>query len=59
MKEEMDATKWGDILAETLKDWAVPDVIENSATYKRLAASSKKHVSTQRFEVVQDVQFFD
>ena len=47
MKEEMDATKWGDILADTLKDWAVPDVIENSATYKRLAASSKKHVSTR------------
>jgi hypothetical protein len=23
MKEEMDATKWGNILAETLKDWAV------------------------------------
>jgi hypothetical protein len=44
MKEEMDATKWGDILADTLKDWAVPDVIENSDTYKRLAASSKKHV---------------
>jgi hypothetical protein len=47
MKEEMDATRWGDILADTLKDWAVPYVIENSATYKRLAASSKKHVSTQ------------
>eukprot|EP00882_Tetradesmus_deserticola_P016094 GHRQ01017169.1.p1 GENE.GHRQ01017169.1~~GHRQ01017169.1.p1 ORF type:complete len:457 (+),score=187.64 GHRQ01017169.1:227-1597(+) len=48
MKEEMDATKWGDILADTLKDWAVPDVIENSATYKRLAASSQTHARNMR-----------
>ncbi|KAF8068165.1 unsaturated glucuronyl hydrolase [Scenedesmus sp. PABB004] len=40
MKEEMDATRWGDILAATIKDWAVPDAIENSETYKRLAAGS-------------------
>uniref|UniRef100_A0A383WJQ1 Fungal lipase-type domain-containing protein n=1 Tax=Tetradesmus obliquus TaxID=3088 RepID=A0A383WJQ1_TETOB len=53
MKEEMDATKWGDILAGTLKDWAVPDVIENSATYKRLAASSKKHARSMRGAVAQ------
>ncbi|KAI8467262.1 MAG: Alpha/Beta hydrolase protein [Monoraphidium minutum] len=41
MKEEMDATKWGDTLAEKLKDWMVPDVIERSETYQRLA----RHVS--------------
>lgn len=45
MKEEMDATRWGDILAATIKDWAVPDVIENSETYKKLAAQTKEQVS--------------
>jgi hypothetical protein len=36
MKEEMDATRWGDKLAALAADWAVPDVIERSATYQRL-----------------------
>ncbi|KAF6264216.1 Alpha/Beta hydrolase protein [Scenedesmus sp. NREL 46B-D3] len=53
MKEEMDATQWGDILADTLKDWAVPDVIEHSATYQRLTASSKHHACTMRGAAVQ------
>lgn len=44
MKEELDATRWGDILAATAKDWAVPDVIENSETYKRLARSASKQM---------------
>lgn len=43
MKAEMDDTKWGDILAERIKDWMVPDAIEKSETYQRLA----RHVSTK------------
>jgi hypothetical protein len=45
LKEEMDATNWGDILLATAKDWAVPDVIENSDTYKKLTAQGAKQVS--------------
>jgi hypothetical protein len=26
MKEEMDATEWGDKIKATVQDWAVPDV---------------------------------
>jgi hypothetical protein len=44
LKEEMDATKWGDILTATAKDWVVPDVIENSETYKKLTAKGKQQV---------------
>lgn len=44
LKEEMDATKWADILIATAKDWAVPDVIENSDTYKKFTAQSQKQV---------------
>lgn len=40
----MDATKWGDVLLATAKDWAVPDVIEKSETYKRLTAQGKQQV---------------
>lgn len=47
LKEEMDATKWGDILIATAKDWAVPDVIENSETYKKVAVKSKKQVCVE------------
>jgi hypothetical protein len=44
LKEEMDATDWGSILLNTAKDWAVPDVIENSETFKKLAAGTTKQV---------------
>jgi len=44
LKEEMDATDWGEILLNTAKDWAVPDVIENSETYKKLTAKTNKQV---------------
>lgn len=47
LKEEMDATNWGDILIATAKDWAVPDVIENSETYKKLTAEGQKQVRPQ------------
>lgn len=45
MKHEMDATKWGDILAATAKDWMVPDMIENSKTYQRLSNSVSTNTS--------------
>lgn len=45
LKEEMDATNWGDILIATAKDWAVPDVIEKSETYKKLTAQGEKQAS--------------
>jgi hypothetical protein len=44
LKEEMDATNWGEIMLATAKDWVVPDVIENSDTYKKLTAQSQKQV---------------
>eukprot|EP00775_Hariotina_reticulata_P006650 gene6650-6875_t len=46
MKEEMDATDWGEILKMTVQDWMVPDIIENTATYQRLArkADTKRWV---------------
>lgn len=49
LKEEMDATDWGDILIKTAQDWAVPDVIENSETYKKLTAHTQKQVCVYVF----------
>lgn len=42
MKDEMDATRWGDKLAALAADYAVPDIIEKSATYQRLQRKTAK-----------------
>ena len=42
MKEEMDATKWGDLLAANVKDWMVPDVIENTKAFQEWKAKTKE-----------------
>lgn len=47
LKAEMDETEWGDVLAATAKDWMVPDIIEKSATYKRLSGKVSQHTQKQ------------
>jgi len=37
LKDEMDATGWGDKLAALAADYAVPDAVERSKAYQRLA----------------------
>jgi len=45
LKEEMDATKWGDSLLATAKDWAVPDIIEKTEAYQKFSRQTSKAVN--------------
>jgi hypothetical protein len=42
MKEEMDATNWGDKLAASVKDWMVPDVIEHTKAFQEWKSKTKE-----------------
>lgn len=46
LKEEMDATRWGEKLAAAAADWAVPDVIERTPTFQRLQKGAARKVNS-------------
>ena len=48
MKDEMDATNWGDALAAKAADWMVPDAIEGSATWQRLQRGTARGAGRAR-----------